>query len=137
MSLFHSKHRAGLAAPREPRLMAKIKGLKAKVDIHPQYKVPRRIYDIERRPPRFTRTKVGRAGPGKAGTDRLREVAEAFLKKVAKDLRIDPDLSQLRFDKVINSILGSHVLFQQYEEGKPISGAWIKVDLDKGGNVYN
>ena len=52
-------------------------------------------------------------------------------------LRIDPDLSQLKFDKVIKSILGSHVLFQQYEAGKPISGAWVKVDIDKGGNVYN
>jgi Zn-dependent metalloprotease len=117
--------------------MAAIKGLKAKVDMHPQYKVPRRIYDIEQKPARAAARKVKSAAAGKAGEVGLRGVAEAFLKKVAKDLKISPDLSQLKFDKVNESILGSHVLFQQYEEGKPISGAWVKVDIDKAGKVYN
>jgi Zn-dependent metalloprotease len=29
------------------------------------------------------------------------------------------------------------VLFQQYYDGKPISDAWLRVDLDKDSNVYN
>ena len=52
-------------------------------------------------------------------------------------MRIAPDLSQLKFDKVKPSILGVHVLYQQYHAGKPISGAWIRVDIDKEGKVYN
>jgi Zn-dependent metalloprotease len=43
----------------------------------------------------------------------------------------------LKFDKVKETILGSHVLYQQYHAGKPISGAWIRVDIDKDGRVYN
>jgi Zn-dependent metalloprotease len=101
--------------------MASIKGLKAKVEKHGQYKVPRRIYDIE--------AKVSNAGPEK--------IAESTLKKIAPDLKIDPDLSQLKFDQVKESILGSHVLYQQYYEGKPISGAWVRVDIDKEGRVFN
>jgi Zn-dependent metalloprotease len=101
--------------------MAKIKGLKAKVENHPIYKVPRRIYDIE--------SKASKAAPAK--------IAEALLKKIAPALKIKPDLSQLKFDKVKDSILGKHVLYQQYHEGKPISGAWVRVDIDDEGKVYN
>ncbi|MGA9773908.1 MAG: M36 family metallopeptidase [Blastocatellia bacterium] len=101
--------------------MAKIKGLKAKVENHPQYNVPRQIRDIE--------MKASKSDPAK--------IAETMLKKIAPDLKINPDLSQLKFDKVKETILGSHVLYQQYYEGKPISGAWIRVDIDKEGKVYN
>jgi Zn-dependent metalloprotease len=101
--------------------MAKMKGLTAKVETHPQYKTPHRIYDIE----------------SKASKESPQKIAEATLKKIAGDLKINPDLSQLKFDKVKESILGSHVLYQQYHEGKPISGAWIRVDIDKDGRVYN
>ncbi len=116
--------------------MADIKQLKAKVDVHPLYGVPRRIYDFERRPAKAT---VGRMAARRStgADDAACATAESFLKKVAKHLKIEPDLSQLRFDKVTKSILGSHVLFQQYHDGKPISGAWVKVDLDKHGNVFN
>lgn len=101
--------------------MAKLKGLKAKVEQHPVYKVPRRLYDIE----------------SKASKDTPEQIAAAVLKRVAADLQIAPDLSQLKFDKVKESILGSHVLYQQYHEGKPISGAWVRVDIDQDGKVYN
>src|SRR5437870_6797323 len=101
--------------------MAKVKGLTAKVETHEQYKVPHRIYDFE--------TKASRKSPAK--------IAEATLKKIARTLKIKPDLSQLKFDKVKESILGSHVLYQQYHAGKPISGAWIRVDIDNDGRVYN
>jgi Zn-dependent metalloprotease len=101
--------------------MAKIKNIKAKVEAHPQYNVPRRIYDIEAKP--------SKQDPAK--------IAEGFLKKIARDLKIKPDLSHLRFDKVRKTILGSHVLYQQYHEDKPITGAWIRIDIDDDGRVYN
>ncbi len=101
--------------------MAKIKSLTAKADADSKYKVPHRIYDIE--------TKPSKKSP--------RKIAEAILKKIAGDLKIRPDLSQLRFDKVKESILGTHVLYQQCHAGKPISGAWIRVDIDQEGRVYN
>ena len=43
----------------------------------------------------------------------------------------------MKFDKVKKSILGSHVLYQQQHNGKPISGAWVRIDIDKMGRVYN
>jgi Zn-dependent metalloprotease len=101
--------------------MAKMKGLTAKVETHDQYKTPHRIYDIESNPSDKT----------------PQQIAEATLKKIAGDLKIRPDLSQLKFDKVKESILGSHVLYQQYHAGKAISGAWIRIDIDKDGRVYN
>jgi Zn-dependent metalloprotease len=60
-----------------------------------------------------------------------------LLKDIAKDLEIKPNLADLKFDKVRKTILGSHVLYQQFHEGKPITGAWIRVDIDKDGKVYN
>ena len=101
--------------------MALMKTLTAKVETDPQFKTPHRIYDIE--------TKASKQSPQK--------IAATILKKIAGDLKIRPDLSQLKFDKVKESILGSHVLYQQYHAGKPISGAWIRVDIDKDGRVFN
>src|SRR5262245_7085206 len=101
--------------------MAKLKSVKAKVESHPVYNVPRRIYGME----------------SSASSKPPKDIATAFLKRVASDLKIDRNLSQLKFDKVKESILGSHVLFQQYHNGKPISSAWVRVDIDKDGKVYN
>jgi Zn-dependent metalloprotease len=101
--------------------VSKIKNVKAKVDKHPRYGVPQRISDIETAPSDAKAT----------------QIAAAFLKKIARSLKIKPDLSQLRFDKAKVTLLGTHVLYQQHFEGKPISGAWIRVDIDKDGRVYN
>ncbi len=101
--------------------MKKIKSLAAKVETGGPYGSPHRIYDFD--------TKPSKKKP--------EAIAEALLKKIAADLEIDPSLFQLKFDKVKESILGSHVLYQQYHAGKPISGAWIRVDIDKDGRVYN
>jgi Zn-dependent metalloprotease len=101
--------------------MATPRKLKAKIELHPQYKVPRRIYEIEE--------KTTGAEP--------RQIAETFLKRIASDLDIKTDLSDLKFDQVKHSILGNHALFQQYHHNKPISGAWVRVDIDKTGHVYN
>ena len=47
------------------------------------------------------------------------------------------DLSDLKFDKVKQTILGNHVLYQQYHDGRPVTGAWVKIDIDQHGRVYN
>jgi Zn-dependent metalloprotease len=101
--------------------MTKIKSLAGKVEKGGPYGNPHRIYDFETKP----------------SDKKPVEIAEATLKRIAPDLKIKPDLSQLEFDKVKESILGSHVLYQQYHAGKPISGAWIRVDIDQDGRVYN
>src|SRR6478672_5648541 len=100
--------------------MAKIKGLDAKVDLHPDYGVPQRIYDIV--PPSRIAGGVRRiaAALSPKATPTPRRIAEDFLKGVAAELRISVDPSHLRFDKVNRTILGRHVLFQQYHDGKPI-----------------
>src|ERR1700752_1393118 len=92
-----------------------------KVIRHKVYGTPRSAFDVK-------------AAPRK-GTPRA--VARAFLKTIAKDLRIGRDLNALKFDKVIRSPLGTHVLFQQHHRGKKISGAWVKVDLDRDNRVYH
>src|SRR4051794_32551315 len=101
--------------------MAKVPGLKAKFDTHPKYRVPHRIYDMEWQPRRGSAI----------------QIAEAALQEIAPAIHINPDLSQLKFDKVKETLLGKHVFFQQYHNGRPISGAWIKVDIDEKGNVFN
>jgi len=98
-----------------------MKNLKAKTENRSGLGVPGRIYNIESKPKKA----------------RPRAIAEGVLKKIAPDLKIKPDLSQLKFDQVKESMLGKHVLFQQQEEGKPISGAWVRVDIDNEGKVYN
>lgn len=101
--------------------MAKQSAVKAKVEMHPTYKVPRRFYDIEE----------------KASKENPREIAEDFLKKVAGQIEINPDLSELRFDQAKKSVLGTHVLFQQQANGWPITGAWVRVDVAPDGRVFN
>jgi hypothetical protein len=101
--------------------MAKQRVVKAKVELHPKYKVPRRLYDIDE----------------EASTGDTRQIAEDFLKRVAGDLQISPDLSGLKFDQIKESMLGKHVLFQQQHSGRPITGAWVRVDIDPSGKVFN
>jgi Zn-dependent metalloprotease len=101
--------------------MATFKGLKGKIEKHGHYKTPRRIFDIESKPSK----------------KQPQDIAEDALKKIAGSFKINPDLSQLKFDKVKENILGNQVLYQQYHEGKPISGAWVRVDIDNEGRVFN
>lgn len=98
-----------------------MKALKAKTDKRPGTVVPSRIYDIELK---------------KEKTD-AKTIAEKVLRKIAPELKINADLSQLKFDEIKKTILGKHVLYQQQEDGKPISGAWVRVDIDKDGKVFN
>jgi Zn-dependent metalloprotease len=96
-----------------------VNGFSAKVEKNPGYKAPKRIYDIETEPSK----------------ENPRQIADSLLRKLSSNLQIEP--SQMRFDKVKESMLGSHVLYQQYHEDKPISGAWLRIDVNKEGKVYN
>jgi Zn-dependent metalloprotease len=93
----------------------------AKVVRHPIYDTPRKALGIEDIP--------------RKGTPRA--AAKAFLTSIAPSLKLHTDLRTLKFDKVIESPLGSHVLFQQYHDKKPITGAWVKVDLDHENRAYH
>jgi len=98
-----------------------MKNFQAKVERKSKGGVPHRIYDIGSKTPK---------GEPQA-------IAQKVLKKIAPDLKINTDLSQLKFHETKDSILGKHVLYQQQEQGKPISGAWIRIDIDNDGQVYN
>ena len=110
--------------PQQVRTIRKLSGIKdvrGMAEMSEARGVPRRLFDLE--------TKPSRAAP--------RRIAEAFVKQVAPRLGLSPDLSQVRFDRVKKTLLGSHVLFQQRHAGKPISGAWLRVDIDAAGHVFN
>jgi Zn-dependent metalloprotease len=64
-------------------------------------------------------------------------IADSFLKDISSELKIPRDLSNLKFEKIKKTILGSHVLYQQYYNNQPISSAWIRIDIDKNGKIYN
>ena len=66
-----------------------------------------------------------------------RQIADAALRRLAGALKIDPQLKDLKYEKVRETLLGKHVTYQQYHGGKPVSGAWIRVDIDKDGHVFN
>jgi hypothetical protein len=93
------------------------------------------------------RAKVERvAGPGRSlrifDIDGLslpkdpKRAAWKALAALAERLEIAPDLSDLVFDEVRRSVLGTHVTFQQHHDGRPVTGAWVRVDLDPQGRVY-
>ena len=106
---------------RATRKLTGIKGATGMAEMSAARDVPRRLFDLE--------TKPSRAAP--------RRIAEMFLKKVAPRFGLSPDLSLIRFDTVKKTLLGCHVLFQQHHAGKPISGAWLRVDIDTAGRVFN
>jgi Zn-dependent metalloprotease len=115
--------------------MAKIKDLDANVEINEGFQVPRRIFDIK--PSDALKARVGIAPGTVAKTGSAQLIAENFLKSIEGELDISVDPANLRFDKVLRSPLGRHVLFQQYIDGKPVSNGWVRVDLDNVDNVYN
>src|SRR5437867_13416388 len=82
-----------------------------RIDRHPLYRVPRRIYDIE--------TKASDRTP--------EEIARVFVDAIAPKLRVHPNT--LQFDKVKQSILGSHALYQQSSAHVRISGASLRIDI--------
>lgn len=101
--------------------MSSSRAVRAKVEVDPAQETPRRYYDIEE----------------PASDKDPRRIAEDFLARAADELGISPDLSGLKFQEVRGSILGKHVLFQQQHAGRPVTGAWARVDVDPAGRVFN
>src|SRR3569832_1514941 len=92
-----------------------------KIVRHQTYGTPRKALGIQDSP--------------RKGTPRA--AAKAFLTSIASSLKLHSDLRTLKFDKVVESPLGSHVFFQQYHNKKPITGAWVKGDLDPENRAYH
>ncbi|MGB8337832.1 MAG: M36 family metallopeptidase [Burkholderiales bacterium] len=108
----------------EQRKISKIKGISGvtgMAEISRSRDVPRRLYDLT--------TPKSNLPP--------RQIATRFLERATTLLGIPPKLEGLKFDQVKSTLFGSHALFQQYIGKLPISGAWIRVDIDKSGRVYN
>ncbi len=108
----------------ERRKIIKIKGVggvTGLAEISRSREVPRRLYDL---------TTPKSALPP-------RQIATRFLEKITALLNIPPKLKGLKFDQIKTTLFGSHALFQQYIDNLPVSGAWIRVDIDKFGRVYN
>ena len=102
--------------------MPKIGQLSAETIVrHPIYDTPRKALGIQDLP--------------RKGTPRA--AAKAFLMSIAPSLKLHSDLRSLKFDKVVKSPLGSHVFFQQYHDKRPVTGAWVKVDLDAENRAYH
>ena len=106
---------------RTTRKLSGIRGVRGMAEMSAARGVPRRLFDLD--------TRESRAAP--------RRIAETFVKQLASRLGLSPDLSLIRFDKVKKTLFGCHVLFQQQHAGKPISGAWLRVDIDPAGRVFN
>jgi len=66
-----------------------------------------------------------------------RAIAERWLRAFAAQLGIERSLAGLHFDKVTRSIFGHHALYQQHVGRTPISGAWVRVDMDADGRAFN
>ena len=81
--------------------------------------VPRRIRDIDT----------------PASTLGAKRIAQAYVRSIKPRLALGE--STLHFDRVKTSILGSHVLYQQYRGELPISGAWLRIDVSPDGRVFN
>jgi hypothetical protein len=70
----------------------------------------------------------------KSGFADSKVIADQVAETIAKRRRLRAN--DLRFDTIIRSILGSHVLYQQYRDDLPISTAWLRVDVSGDGEVY-
>jgi hypothetical protein len=107
--------------PRPVRSFKSSGGASGKAEYSRSRKVARRLFDLQT--------------PG--SRDAPRKIAEHWLRVFAPQLGIARSLADLRFDRVKESVFGRHVLFQQYVGRTQISGAWVRVDIDQAGRVFN
>ena len=111
--------------PYKPRPIKEVRpqrGVRGKAEFSRSRKVVRRIFDMKT--------------PASGSPPKM--IAERFLRMFSAKLGIDPNLSELKsLEAPKKSIFGQHVLFQQYVGRTPISGAWIRVDIDHEGRVFN
>jgi hypothetical protein len=109
---------------RPVRSIKGIANVSGRVEYSRSRRVARRIFDLQT--------------PGSKKPPRA--IAERWMRAFASELGIRKDLSGLHYDrtqKTKTSIFGRHVLYQQYVGQTPISGAWIRVDIDDDGRVFN
>jgi hypothetical protein len=99
----------------------KIGAARGKVEYSRSRKIARRMFDLQ--------TPASKEPP--------RRIAERWLKAFSGELGIAKDLSGLKFERVKDSIFGRHVLFQQHVGPTPISGAWVRLDIDADGRLFN
>ena len=97
------------------------KQFRVKVEARTEHGTPRRMSNVE-------------------GVEASRDpvkTAKRAVAALARRLRIAADLSDLKLEETRESILGTHVAFQQLHDGLPVTGGWIRVDMDKAGNVFS
>ena len=97
-----------------------MKNLQANIELHPTRETPRRIFDIDFKP--------DNKNPESASTQLLSELAG--------DLKIDNKYSALKAEPLKTSSMGSHLLYQQQFRNLPVTGAWLRMDVDEQGNIY-
>jgi len=97
-----------------------MKNVTAKIEIDPVRDTPKRIFDIEFNPD--------------SASDKT--AAQQLLSAIAGDLKIDNDLSALKEEPTRTTNLGTHALYQQQFRNLPVTGAWLRIDVDENGNVY-
>src|SRR6185295_8721976 len=74
-------------APGEaPGRVGPLKGLAATAEMQPQYRVPRRIFDIKQPTAKVARTRSAAALGARSTDDEARATAEAYIKKIAPTL---------------------------------------------------
>ncbi|MCC7053201.1 MAG: M36 family metallopeptidase [Gemmatimonadaceae bacterium] len=107
--------------PRPVLALRGVRGVKGLVEMSRSRAVARRVFDL--------------TTPPSSGTPRA--IATAFITRLAHVLGIHPQLAGLKYERTKTTILGSHVLFQQYVGLTQISGAWLRVDIAPDGRVFN
>jgi len=97
-----------------------MKNIIAKTELNPTRDTPRRIFDIQFKP----------------DTKTAETTADQFLSAIKNDLKIDNNYSTLKAAPTKTSNMGSHLLYQQQFRKLPVTGAWLRIDQDQQGQIY-
>jgi Zn-dependent metalloprotease len=82
--------------------------------------VPRKVYGFETAP----------------GSGTPREIAEGFLEENRDVLKITAAPADLRYERTVESLGGTTVLFQQYHGDTPIHAAWVTIHIDRENRIF-
>ncbi len=106
--------------PRPVRRLGR-RGARGRMEMSRSRRIARRVFDLVTPPSK----------------DPPRKIAERMLTAIASELGLARDLADLRFEKVRDTLFGPQVLFQQHVGRTQVSGAWVRVDIDRSGRVFN